>query len=376
MDQSPARQRGQVHVFGQAFAGKIRTLTEKWTSPRNINEIMKSKPTASAARHSNKAIFVAAMLAFVAALAGWAWVHFNNRSADDEVAAAFSTMKLEDIPFDGAQAYKYLKDLCAIGPRRSGSEGMAAQQKLLIEHFKKAGGDVVLQRFRARDPRDGAWVPMTNILVRWNPKATERILLCAHYDTLPFPMHDPVNPEGVFIGANDNASGVAILMQLAHDMPKLGTKYGVDFLLLDGEEYIFDRRDRFFLGSEYFAREYAKGKTRYHWGVLLDMVGNTDLRLLQERSGLIWKDTRPLVQEIWATAARLGVREFVARPMKEVDFMDDHVVLHEIGSIPCIDIIDFDYAPWHTEADTPDKCSALSLAKVGWVMEEWLKTAK
>ena len=73
-------------------------------------------------------------------------------------------------------------------------------------------------------------------------------------------------------------------------------------------------------------------------------------------------------------AARSG--EFVSRPMREVDFLDDHVVLHEIGRIPCIDVIDFDYPPWHTEGDTPDKCSPLSLAKVGWVIEEWLKTVK
>ncbi len=104
------------------------------------------------------------------------------------------------------------------------------------------------------------------------------------------------------------------------------------------------------------------------------MVGKADLQIGQEGNSLWWKDTRPLVMEIWATAARLGVREFVPKKLHEVE--DDHLMLHNIGHISCIDLIDFDYPPWHTQGDTPDKCSALSLAKVGWVLEEWLKTAK
>ncbi len=337
----------------------------------------KADSPAPAARRPilGKVLLAAALLGIVAGV-GVGVVAYLETSSSDDPAAAVSTLKLDEIPFDGAQAYKYLKDLCAIGPRRSGSPGMAAQQKLLIDHFKKAGGEVELQRFRARHPVNDSWVPMTNIIVRWNPKAKQRILLCGHYDTLPYPMMDPVDRQGKFVGANDNASGVAILMQLAHDMPGLKSKYGVDFVMLDGEEYIFSREDRFFLGSEYFAREYAKKKPYYRWGVLLDMVGSTNLRILQDRSGLMWKDTRPLVGQIWTTAARLGVREFVPRPMREVDFLDDHVMLHDVGHIPCIDVIDFDYPPWHTRGDTPDKCSPLSMAKVGWVIREWVKTAK
>ncbi len=253
---------------------------------------------------------------------------------------------------------------------------MEKQQKLLAEHFTKLGGKVEFQRFRVQHPHDRSWVPMANIIVHWHPKATERILLCAHYDTLPYPLQDPQNPRGRFVGANDNASGVAVLMELAHDMPSLKSKYGVDFLLLDGEEYIFDERDRYFLGSEYFAREYAKAKPqhRYRWGVLLDMIGDSNLQIYEERNSLWWRDTRPLVADIWATAARLGVRDFIATPKYEVS--DDHVTLHDIGGIPCIDVIDFDYPAWHTQRDTPDQCSALSLAKVGWVIREWLKSVE
>ena len=313
-------------------------------------------------------------------IGGGGVVFFVDRGRDGNAVAAGSSLKLEDIPFNGARAYEYLKQLCAIGPRRSGSPGMAAQQKLLAEHFKKLGGQVEFQQFRVRDPRNDSWVPMANIIVRWNPRNPNRILLCGHYDTLPFPMHDPENPHGRFVGANDNGSGVAILMEMAHDMPKLKCKYGVDFVFLDGEEYIFTEQDRFFLGSEYFASEYAKEQAekpvryRYRWGVLLDMVGGTKLDLHEERNSLWWRDTRPLVGQIWATAARLGVREFIAKPRFEVS--DDHIMLHNVGHIPCIDVINFDYPPWHTQGDTPDKCSPLSLAKVGWVIEEWLKGAK
>ena len=194
-------------------------------------------------------------------------------------------------------------------------------------------------------------------------------------------MQDKKNPQGVFVGANDNAGGVALLMELARDIPDLKSKYGIDFLLIDGEEFIFAENDPMFLGADYFAREYAKKKTdyRYRWGVLLDMIAGKNLQLYEERNSVGWKDTAPLVRAIWSTANKLKVREFIPRPKPEVE--DDHIILHNVGGIPCIDVVvefgigtDFPY--WHTEGDTPDKCSPLSLAKVGWVLEEWLKTAK
>ena len=93
-----------------------------------------------------------------------------------------------------------------------------------------------------------------------------------------------------------------------------------------------------------------------------------------EANGLWWRDTRPLVHEVYGTAKRLGVVEFIDRRGREIQ--DDHIMLHNVGKIPAIVLIDFDYPPWHTTGDTPDKCSALSLAKVGWVVREWLKATK
>jgi glutaminyl-peptide cyclotransferase len=287
-----------------------------------------------------------------------------------------SSLKLEDIPFDGARAYEYLRQICALGRRPSGSPGMEAQQKLLIEHFTKLGAKAELQRFRALHPGDGSQVPMANLIVQWHPQSKERILICTHYDTLPYPMMDRVNPRGVFVGANDGGSGVALLMALGHDIPKMPLNFGVDFIFFDGEEFIFQTTDTYFLGSEFFATNYAKEPPgyRYRWGVLLDMVGGTDLQLYQERNSTWWADTRPLVDEIWATARRLGVREFIARRKHEV--RDDHLPLHNIAHIPTCDVIDFDYPYWHTQGDTPEHCSALSLAKVGWVIRQWLAAAR
>jgi len=333
---------------------------------------------------TGQAAFVCAV-AVAAALVGGFLLYRGSDASNDESAAP--KLKLEDIPFNGAETYEYLKQLCAIGPRPSGSAGMVAQQKLLSDHFKKLGGDVRMQEFRARNPLDGSAVPMANMIIAWHPERKDRILLAAHYDTRPFPDEDKRHPKGVFVGANDGASGVAILMELAKSMPALQSQYGVDFLLLDGEEFVFNKTSRgmfggqgdpMFLGAEYFARDYASQPPpyKYRWGVLLGMVGGAEMRIGEEQNSWTWEDTRPLIKQIWGVADKLGVHEFIPHRMENI--LDDHLRLHEIGKIPTCDVISFTaYLPyWHTEADTPEHCSALSLAKVGWVMQEWLKQAQ
>ena len=281
-------------------------------------------------------------------------------------------------PLDSARAMSYLEQVCAIGPRPSGSPGMRKQIALLTKHFEGLGGEVKEQSFRYPNPLGGPKVPMTNLIVRYRPELKRRVLLCAHYDTRPLPDRDPspaARRNGVFIGANDGGSGVALLMELAHHMPVLQGDVGVDLVMFDGEELVYrEGRDPYFLGSRVFASQYRKRKAdyRYEWGVLFDMVGDADLELAYDQLSWQWRDTRPLVLKLWRTASRLGVREFIARKMKR-PVRDDHIPLHEIGKIPCCDLIDFDYPYWHTQADTPDKCSGESLAKVGWVVLEWLK---
>lgn len=281
-------------------------------------------------------------------------------------------------PLDALRAFRYLEQICAIGPRPSGSPGMLKQQELVQRHFEQLGGKVHLQKFHARNPLGGANMALANVIVEWHPERQERILLCAHYDTRPLPDRDPDPAQrraGVFIGANDGASGVAVLMELAHLVPELDGNIGVDFVLFDAEELVYvDGRDPYFLGSTWFARQYSRQPPphKYRWGVLLDMVGDRNLEVYQEQHSVAWRDTRPLVKEIWATAGRLNIDEFIPRAKYKIQ--DDHLPLRNIGKIPTCDIIDYDYVYWHTTMDTPQQCSPASLAKVGWVVYEWLKT--
>ncbi|MFM7207940.1 MAG: M28 family peptidase [Planctomycetaceae bacterium] len=282
-----------------------------------------------------------------------------------------------DPAFSGDRAYAHLRAICDLGPRPSGSTGMARQRKLLVEHFRAAGAVVEGQAFEIRDRRTGEPVHLENLLVTWHPDRTERVLLAAHYDTRPHPDRDPTDPQGVFLGANDGASGVAVLMELAAAIPALPGPVGVDFVLFDGEEYVVGPRDPYFLGSTFFARQYAADRTAgtlarsYRAGVLLDMVADRDLEIWQEQHSVDWADTRPIVDSIWDVARRLEVRQFVPRPKHAVQ--DDHLPLRMIAGIPTCDIIDFDYPAWHTTGDTPAACSAESLAAVGRVMLAWLR---
>jgi hypothetical protein len=169
-------------------------------------------------------------------------------------------------------------------------------------------------------------------------------------------------------------------------MAGLKSKYGVDFVFFDGEELIFDdavRMDPYFLGSEYFARDYVANKPahRYKWGVLVDMIGDKqELRLFREKHSMSWTDTRPLVNEIWQTAEAVGVKEFIK--VSKYEIRDDHLALRNIAKIPTCDIIDFDYPTergpsyWHTTKDIPENCSGDSICKVGYVLHEWLQRVK
>lgn len=286
-------------------------------------------------------------------------------------------------PLDAERAFGYLQQLCAFGSRMSGSPGMKKQQELLKTHFEKLGAKVTLQSFLARNPLGGAKVPMTNLIIEWHPERKQRILLGAHYDTRPLPDSDfdPVKRRtGVFVGANDGASGTALLMELGHLMPKFESPYGVDFVLFDGEELVYvEDRDPYFLGSTWFAKQYSEKKQdySYRWGVVLDMVGDADLQIPQEVFSVTWRETRPLVKEIWATAGRLGVNEFIPRvAYGSQGIRDDHLPLRNTAKIPTCNIIDFTYPAWHTTNDTPQRCSGTSLAKVGWVVYEWLRGLK
>ena len=274
---------------------------------------------------------------------------------------------------DAQRAFGYLKQVCAIGPRISGTEGMQRQRELLQDHFADHGAEVGLQEFDVSHPETGAPVRMANLIVSWHPETTQRVLLCCHYDTRPYPDRDPLpaNRTKSFIGANDGASGVALFMELAHHLPKIEPTYGVDFVFFDGEELVYDNsRDKYFLGSEHFATEYRDDPPdhTYVCGVLVDMVADRDFRVFYEKNSLRYAPE--VTKSVWRTAARLRVRSFVARRKHEV--RDDHLPLNQIAEIPTTDIIDFDFPYWHTRNDIPAACSPKPLGDVARVLLTWL----
>lgn len=275
------------------------------------------------------------------------------------------------VELDEQRAFDYLLKICRLGPRMSGSRGMAEQQKLLVDHFSDMGARVQFQPFDAAHPLSGQPVRMNNLIVSWHPQSQQRILLACHYDTRPYPDRDLLQPRGRFIGANDGASGVALFMELAHHLRDQTFPYGIDMVFFDGEELVYGRQGEYFLGSIHFATQYRDEPPdhKYVAGVLVDMIADRDLELFYEKNSL--KMAPKVTKSLWETAARLKVKEFVPRAKHEVQ--DDHLPLNEIAKIPTCDIIDFDYRYWHTTKDIPAQCSGRSLVKVGRVLMAWLQ---
>ncbi|MEZ6056614.1 MAG: M28 family peptidase [Planctomycetaceae bacterium] len=277
--------------------------------------------------------------------------------------------------FDPDRAFRYLEEVCRLGPRISGTEGMKKQQEMIDEHFTKLGAKVFYQQFDTSHPETGAPVKLQNMIVSWHPAARDRVLLCCHYDTRPRPDQEPYPPnrDKVFIGANDGASGVALFMELGHILPTLQTEVGVDFVFFDAEELIYDNkrdRDRYFLGSQHFAKEYRDQPPQYRYlaGVLVDMIGDKNLQLYMEQNSM--KLAPDVTRSVWAAARQVKARHFISRIKHDV--RDDHLALNEIAKIPTCDVIDFDYPYWHTRNDLPSACSGESLQEVGAVLTQWL----
>jgi hypothetical protein len=302
----------------------------------------------------------------------------------DEFASDRENATTDPVPFNGKRAMGYLEDVCKIGPRISGTEGMQKQQELLEKHFKDLGGKVEWQRFTAKQKSQRDKVEMGNMIVSWQPEKERRIILCSHYDTRPIADQEPERRKWrePFISANDGGSGVALLMELAHAMKEVKANVGVDFVFFDGEEYIFDpgdferRGDDYFLGSDYFAREYAKrrgkgDKMKYVGAVLLDMIAGKNPRFPLEP--VSWEKAGALTEQIWKIAEEQKCPAFKNTFGTEVQ--DDHLALNRVG-IPAVDIIDFSYRHWHRLSDVPENCAADGLEQVAKVLGVWMQRAK
>jgi hypothetical protein len=294
----------------------------------------------------------------------------------------FAQDQVVDLPkpaaFDTARAMKYLRELCDIGPRLSGSDGMRKQQELVKAHFEKLGAKVTFQKFEAKQRSQPRATPMANMIITWHADRDKRVLLCSHYDTRPIADQeaDRRNWTKPFISANDGTSGVAWMMELGHHMKDLSTNVGVDFVLFDGEEFIFDPgqgRDEYFFGSKHFAGEYKRNppKHRYLAGALLDLFAGNGASYPMEGNSIYWAGA--VVEDVWKIADRLGVKSFKNQAGHHVE--DDHLALNNAG-IPTIDIIDFDYQHWHRLSDTPDAISEESMANVAKVLSVWVQKVK
>lgn len=278
--------------------------------------------------------------------------------------------------FDGERAYQLLKAQVELGPRYPGAPGHSATHSFIVGELKKYASRYTTQDFRVTVR--GKELLLKNILALFNPEYEDCILLAAHWDTRPtadceITVEDRKRP---IPGANDGASGVSVLLELARILHEQKPKIGVLMVFFDGEDY-GPTAEEMFLGSRYFARNLSESLSsisdkplRIRYGILLDMVGDRNLTIYRE--GYSVNSAPQVVNKVWSVASELGYGKYFRDEVKYT-IEDDHVPLIRAG-IKCIDVIDFDYAHWHTLDDTPDKCSAESLAIVGRVIEKVIRT--
>ncbi|MBM3457885.1 MAG: M28 family peptidase [Armatimonadetes bacterium] len=277
-------------------------------------------------------------------------------------------------PFDKQRAFQHLEKQVGFGPRVPNQPGHRACRDYLVETLRPLASRVELQEFTF--PLGGDSLSMANVIARIASRRDRGgVLLCAHWDTRPTADYerDRERRRMPIPGANDGASGVAVLLEVARVLKRTPPPVPVMIVFFDGEDY-GPGLDRMFLGSRYFAANLPRDVPRQ--GILLDMVGDKDLRIPQEANSRAAAGA--VLREVYAIASRLGYgAQFPARPGQAIE--DDHIPLHERG-LQVIDLIDFNYGPghswWHTLQDTPDKCSPESLKAVGDVVLEWVRTRR
>lgn len=270
--------------------------------------------------------------------------------------------------FDSARAWGHLLQQVSFGPRYAGTEGHAKCRTWLLEEMGRHLDNVRPQEFDHHWSHSGKKLRMANLLGELNwQNAKSRVVLLAHWDTRPFATEEPnlSDSRKPILGANDGASGVAVLLELMRVLKGRTGDVGIQFLLTDGED-LGPTLSEMFLGADHYARNLPNPKPTS--GILLDMVGDKRLRIPVEPNSY---DAAPaLIQAFYSHAKAIGMQDTFPWTLGPA-LSDDHLPLIEAG-IPTIDLIDFDYPAWHTLKDTPDQCSAESLGKVGRMMESFL----
>ena len=272
--------------------------------------------------------------------------------------------------FDENAAFALLKQQVAFGPRVPGSPGHQKQLDWMVQYLKQRADTVILQPFTATTPK-GEVLHLTNVIARFKPAASDRLLLLAHWDTRQTADNEPdsTRRNTPIPGANDGASGVAVLMQLADVLKKHSPPIGVDLLFDDGEDYA----GNMYAGSQYFAQTWGAS---YHplYGILLDMVGDQNPSFPIEPSSQQYAPE--VIQRVYDMAEKIGLGQYFPRS-PGIDIDDDHIPLNKAG-IHTIDLIDFDYQGagctgintsggpcWHTLGDTVQHTGPAGLGAVG-----------
>ncbi len=293
-----------------------------------------------------------------------------QKQASDSNVSSDNTTATVVVDFNGNNAYQLVKAQCDFGPRVPGT---AAHSKCAewLEHSLRQYCDSTLVQKAQVTTFDGKVLDIKNIIGIVNPDADSRILLLAHWDCRPWADNDPdpAKHREPVMGANDAASGVAVLLELARVMNEKKPNVGVDILLVDAEDWgENENEDSWALGTQYWAEHPHQEGYAPRFGVLLDMVGAKGAKFSKEMMSMQYAPS--VVNEVWDMAQQSGYGSYFDNGMGGA-ITDDHIVVNRMG-IKCIDIIDMRpgsdtgfFDGWHTTSDTLDKIDATVLKVVG-----------
>ncbi len=270
--------------------------------------------------------------------------------------------------FDGARAFVHLETLCAFGPRVPGSAAQRDARDYLLRTLDLPGARVRTQAFHGGLPGKVERVPLFNVCARFGPPGVDPLVVGAHWDCRFAADLEPdsTRRDEPVPGANDGASGAAVLLELARLMSEEAPPRAVELVFFDGEDQGTDEYPDYWLqGSRYYVS--VVSDSRPAGMILVDMVGDRDLEIPKE--GYSVKHAEGFVEAFWQVARRLGATPFAEYVGQEV--YDDHVPFLEAG-ITAICLIDFTYSKWHTLSDLPDACSPRSLRTVGQVLTAFI----
>ncbi|PAU95544.1 hypothetical protein CK503_00315 [Aliifodinibius salipaludis] len=274
--------------------------------------------------------------------------------------------------FNADSAYHFIERQLDFGPRNPNSKGHQQAKNFFLNTLQQYAGTryVYSQDFTA-EGYDGDTLALSNIIASFNPQSSDRIMLCAHWDTRPRADQDSVNKDKPILGADDGASGVGVLLEFARLFEGNPPPIGVDIVLFDGEDYGHEGDlSKYFLGSRHWAENPPVDGYSPRFSILLDMVGGENARFPKE--GYSMQFAPALVNEVWAIADEKGFDElFISQKGNKIS--DDHVVVNRILGIPTIDIIRHEvgekgaeFAPyWHTHNDDLSIISKKTLNGVG-----------